>query len=139
MPVGVQHDGFIEAGPHCISLYESRIHIRARDFAACRDRVVIDAPPRRNRNMHVLFILVVRAERHDHDRDFGRQIVKANADHLVRVERQRADVEVFLMSFGPDQLHQTLQQIVAGTLQVHAQELRGLQETAEVVVGSENE
>ena len=45
VPVGVQHDGFIEASPHCICLYESRVHIRAGDFATCRDRVVIDPSP----------------------------------------------------------------------------------------------
>ena len=58
--------------------------------------------------MHALFVLVIRAERHRHQRNFSRQIVKANADYFIGVEGEGPDVEVFLVSFGPDQLDQTL-------------------------------
>ena len=89
--------------------------------------------------MHILFVLVVGAEWHDHNRNFRCKVVKANADDFVRIECQRANVEIFLVSFGANQLDQPLQQIVAVCLRFHTKQLRGLKEPAKVITGSENE
>src|SRR5262249_57574228 len=87
----------------------------------------------------MIFVLVVGAEWHDHNRNFGCEVVKANANDFVRIESQRANVEIFLVSLGANQLDQPLQQIVAACLQLHAKQLRGLKEPAKVVTRSENE
>src|SRR5439155_24247505 len=137
--VGIQNDRFVKAGPYGVGLDESRVDICARDLAARRKTVIVDAAPGGNRHVHILFVLVVGAEWHDHNRNFRCEVVKANANDFVRIESQRANVEIFLVSLGANQLDQPLQQIVAACLQLHAKQLRGLQEAAKVITGSENE
>src|SRR5581483_3365145 len=88
--------------------------------------------------MHVVFILVISAKRQCDDRNLGRQIVKPDADDLIRVESQGPDVEVFLVSLAADQLSQALQQLVSRRAKVHAQQTCGLQEATEMIAGSEN-
>src|SRR5213078_3925944 len=118
--VGVQNDRFVKTGPYGVGLDESRVDIRARDLAARRKTVIVDAAPGGNRHVHILFVLVVGAEWHDHNRNFRCKVVKANADDFVRIECQRANVEILLVSVG-------------------AKQLRGLKEPAKVITGSENE
>ena len=65
--------------------------------------------------------------------------MKANANNFIRIKSQRANIEIFLVSFGADQLDQPLQQVVARRLKFHAQEFSRLQEPAKVIMGSENE
>src|SRR3989442_3687942 len=137
--VGIQNDRFVKAGPYGVGLDESRVDICARDLAARRKTVIVDAAPGGNRHVHILFVLVVGAEWHDHNRNYRWKAVKANADDFVRIECKRANVEIFLVSFGANQLDQPLQQIVAVCLRFHTKQLRGLKEPAKVITGSENE
>src|SRR5713226_988963 len=48
MPIVCQHDGLVEAVLYGLAFSESRIDVRAGDFSAGGDSIIIDASPRRN-------------------------------------------------------------------------------------------
>ena len=110
VPVRVQDDGLVEAGPLRVGLRERRVDVGTGDLAARGDHVVVDPAPGGNRGVDAFLVFEVAAVRHRDDRDLGREVVQAHADRLVGVEGERPRVAVLAEELGAQQPDECLGQ-----------------------------
>src|SRR5262245_174639 len=67
------------------------------------------------------------------------QIVQLYADDFIRIESQWPNVQILFVTFTANQLEQTIYHFLAGVRQFHAKEFCRLQETQEMILGTEHE
>ena len=120
VPIVVENDGFIETRTIRVGLHEGGVHVSAGDLSSSGNRVVVDAAPRGYRHVHVLFVLVVLAERKHDDRNFGMQIMQPHSDDLIGIKGKGPDVEVLFVAFGANKLGESLYQLFVLVGHIHA-------------------
>ena len=75
-----EHDGLVEAVLHRLAFGKGRVDIRADDFGACGDGVVVDAPPGGDGAAHAAGIDVVASRLRGEDKGVC-QVVQSHAKH----------------------------------------------------------
>ena len=126
-------DCLVEAVEECLGLGECAVDVDAGCLRARRRDVVVDPPPARHLAANAPRGVDVRSERHRDDHEAVAQVVEANTDLLVRLEDERADVDIGTKVVAAHQLDGDVAQLVDAVRQLHVEHPRVAGHAREVI------
>src|SRR3989304_6288345 len=139
MPILIQHECFVEAGAVRVCFDEGGVCIGACHLAACRDDVIINAPPRGNGHVSVRVVLDVLVIRHDEHAELIFQVMQFYTDAQICLVKSGAHVNILLPVVGAEQVERELDQALFIVTGLHYHHARRVQQSSKMVIGTKNE